>query len=79
MKDPWDEMRDAMEGIVRTLNLDRRTFHEVSKKEYAGVLKRLYFTFFDYSSCPDIPHAYWWVRLRKSLCRSERVQTDWKD
>lgn len=59
------EMRNKIENIIKFKNIDRNKFHEVSKLDWQGIIKKLYYSFCDYQTARD---SYMW---------KEPLQKDW--
>ncbi len=78
-------VRDEIESIIKEDNIDRSKFHEVSKFSYENILRKFYYTFFDYdknvrySEQKKIDLSYAWLRLRKNLETSEPVRMYYDD
>lgn len=66
-------LRDETEQSVKDLRINRENFHEVSKLEYEGVIKRFYYTFCDYANRPEICLDMLCLRFRPELHRSKPV------
>lgn len=83
IRNPNVRERNAIEQIVKHKNLDRAAFHEVNKFDYQKIIRKIYYTFFDYEKYPQIQLAYMWTRYRTGLSASEAIcEKDflcWKD
>lgn len=79
MKSIRYEMRDAIEDIVKSKDIDRSKFHEVSKFKYEKIIRKLYYSFFDYQKYKDIQMSYMWTRIRQDLSQTDIIYTDWKN
>ena len=74
------EMRNEIELIIKTNQINRKLFYEVSKFEYKSILKKIYYSFCDYKTYPVIQTTtYMWTRLRKELNQTKLIHTNWKD
>ncbi|MDE6797919.1 MAG: hypothetical protein K2J36_07915, partial [Ruminococcus sp.] len=66
-------IRNEIEDTVKEENINRRKFHEVSKFSYENILRKFYYTFFEYdrnirySENKKIDLSYAWLRFRKNL------------
>lgn len=73
-------VRDEIEVAVKEENIDRSKFHEVSKFYYESILRKFYYTFFEYdrnlrySEPKKIDLSYAWLNFRKSLNHSETIR-----
>jgi len=69
-------IRDEIEEIIKEENIDRRHFHEASKQQFAHVIDKFYYTFFDYENCrkPDRTElGYLWLRIRDDICLERQI------
>lgn len=73
-------VRDEIEETIKEENIDRSKFHEVSKFSYEKILRKFYYTFFEYdrnsgySEPKKINLSYAWLNFRKSLNHSETIR-----
>lgn len=70
------ELRNETEQSIKSLGIDRANFHEVGKLEYKQVIKRFYYTFFDYKNRPNVPYEqldYLWLNFREDLQHSKSI------
>lgn len=73
-------VRNEIEENIREENIDRLKFHEVSKFSYESILRKFYYTFFEYdrnlrySEPQKIDLSYAWLNFRKSLNNSETIR-----
>lgn len=62
-------MRDEIEEIIKTKNIDRSRFHEFDQHRYNEIIKKFYYTFFDYEKYfPRLPVAENSQRHKKRGC-----------
>lgn len=72
-------VRDEIEETIKEEHIDRSKFHEVSKFSYENILRKFYYTFFEYdrnsrySEPQKIDLSYAWLNFRKSLNHSETI------
>lgn len=72
-------IRNEIEDTVKEENINRRKFHEVSKFSYENILRKFYYTFFEYdrnirySENKKIDLSYAWLRFRKNLKQSDII------
>jgi len=64
------EVRNSIENAVKSQNIDRSRFHEVSKYRYENIIRQFYYTFFEhkdeeYLNIKDLNLKY--LRFRKNL------------
>ncbi len=77
--------RDEVEEIIKKNNIDRSEFHEVSKYSYLNILRKFYYTFFDYdrnvrySEQQKINLSYAWLHFRKDLNKSDIICLHYDD
>lgn len=75
-------IRDEIEEIIKEENIDRSKFHEVSKYSYEKILRKFYYTFFEYdrnvryTEPEKINLSYAWLYFRKDLNKSDTVYWD---
>lgn len=70
-------VRDEIEETIKEENIDRSKFHEVSKFSYEKILRKFYYTFFEYdrnSEKKKIDLSYVWLNFRKSLNHSATIR-----
>ena len=67
-------IRNEIENTIKEENIDRSKFHEVSKFSYESILRKFYYTFFDYDknirySEPKklICHMHGWISAKISI------------
>ncbi len=78
-------IRDKIEEIIKEENIDRSKFHEVSKYSYERILRKFYYTFFEYdknvryTEPQKIELSYAWLNFRKDLEMSETIQVCYDD
>ncbi|MBQ3692592.1 MAG: hypothetical protein II931_04640 [Clostridia bacterium] len=60
-------MRDEIEEIIKTKNIDRSRFHEFDKHRYNEIIKKFYYTFFDYEKYKNISLDYLWLKTRSDI------------
>ena len=66
-------MRDEIEEIIKTENIDRTRFHEFDKHRYNEIINKFYYTFFDYEKYKSISLNYLWLKIRSDV-ENEIVQ-----
>ncbi|MDE6501948.1 MAG: hypothetical protein K2L10_07690 [Ruminococcus sp.] len=77
--------RDEVEEIIKENNIDRSEFHEVSKYSYLNILRKFYYTFFDYNrnvryaEQQEINLSYAWLHFRKDLNQSDTIFLHYND
>lgn len=59
------ELRNQIEDLIKSKNIDRNKFHEVSKLDWYEIIKKLHYTFYDYQKSQN---TYMW---------KETQQKDW--
>lgn len=78
-------VRDEIEDNIKEEHIDHSKFHEVSKFSYDNILRKFYYTFFEYdrnirySETKNIDLSYAWLRLRKNLNHSETIRLYYDD
>lgn len=78
-------VRDEIEEIIKEENIDRNSLHEVSKFSYENILRKFYYTFFEYdknvrySKQKKIDLSYAWLYFRKNLNHSETIRVQYDD
>ena len=73
-------IRDEIEEIIKEENVDRSSFHEVSKYEYEKIIHKFYYSFCDYENYPSIRLDCMRVHFHKRLKISETVRCgDWSE
>lgn len=78
-------VRDEIEEMIKEENIDRSKFHEVSKFSYESILRKFYYTFFEYdknvrySEPEKIDLSYAWLRFRKDLKHSDTIILHYND
>lgn len=78
-------IRDEIEEIIKEENIDRSKFHEVSKFSYENILRKFYYTFFEYdknagyAEQKKIDLAYAWLYFRKDLKKSGTIRVNYDD
>ena len=77
--------RDEVEEIIKENNIDRSEFYEVSKYSYLNILRKFYYTFFDYdrnvryAEQQEINLSYAWLYFRKDLNKSDTICLKYND
>lgn len=77
--------RDEVEEIIKENNIDRSEFHEVSKLSYENILRKFYYTFFEYdrnvryAQQQKINLSYAWLHFRKELSHSDTILLHYND
>lgn len=78
-------IRDEIENTIKEKNIDRSKFHEVSKFSYENILRKFFYTFFEYdrnirySEPQKIDLSYAWLNFRKNLRYSETIRLYYDD
>ena len=78
-------IRNEIENTIKEENIDRSKFHEVSKFSYESILRKFYYTFFDYdknirySEPKKIDLSYAWLNFRKNLNSSNTIRLHYDD
>lgn len=78
-------IRNEIENTIKEENIDRSKFHEVSKFSYENILRKFYYTFFEYdknirySEPKKIDWSYAWLNFRKNLNHSEIIRLYYDD
>lgn len=74
-------IRDEIEEIIKEENIDRKRFHEVSKFEYENIIRKFWYSFFDYRKKPKIELNYAYIHLHKRLRYSKEIywRDDWSE
>lgn len=78
-------IRDEIEEIIKEENIDRNSLYEVSKFSYENILRKFYYTFFEYdknvryAEQKKIDLSYAWLYFRKNLNHSETIQVNYDD
>lgn len=78
-------IRDEIEEIIKEDNIDRSKFHEISKYSYEKILRKFYYTFFEYdkniryTEPKKIDLSYAWLNFRRDLKTSEIIQVHYDD
>lgn len=78
-------VRDEIEEIIKEDNIDRSKFHEVSKISYENILRKFYYTFFEYdknvryAEQKKINLSYAWLYFCKNLNHSETIRAHYDD
>lgn len=67
------QMRDEIEEIIKTENIDRSRFHEFDKNRYSEIINKFYYAFFDYEKYRMLELHYLWLRIRSDI-ENEIVQ-----
>lgn len=73
-------VRNEIEENIKQENIEYSKFHEVSKFSYESILRKFYYTFFEYdrnlrySEPQKIDLSYAWLNFRKSLNNSETIR-----
>ena len=74
------EMRNEIENIIKQFNIDRAKYHEAGKNHYDKVIRKLYYTFCDYTKYPSMEQlTYMWTRFRNDLKRTDMIRADQDD
>lgn len=72
--------RDEVEEVIKENNIDRSEFHEASKFSYKNILRKFYYTFFEYdrnvryAEQQEINFSYAWLYFRKDLYHSDSIR-----
>lgn len=79
-------IRDEIEEIIKEEQIDRSRFHEASKFTYEGILRKFYYSFFQYEenqeyAVSDFSYSYGWLKLHKRLQETDTIRwyTDWTE
>lgn len=78
-------VRDEIEEIIKEENIGRNSLHEVSKFSYENILRKFYYTFFEYdknvryAEQKKIDLSYAWLYFRKNLNHSQTIQVRYDD
>ncbi|MDE5558752.1 MAG: hypothetical protein K2J32_13890 [Ruminococcus sp.] len=78
-------IRNEIENTIKEENIDRSKFHEVSKFSYENILRKFYYTFFEYdknirySEPKKIDLSYAWLNFRKNLNTSDTIRLHYDD
>ena len=62
-----ENMRDEIEDIIKSQNIDRARFHEFDKRRYNEIIKKFYYAFFDYEKFKTISLNYLWLNVRGDI------------
>lgn len=78
-----NKIRDEIEEIIKEKNIDRNSLHEVSKFSYEKILRKFYYTFFEYDknirNTKKIDLSYACLNFRKDLKMSEVFRACYDD
>ncbi|MCM1313799.1 MAG: hypothetical protein NC040_01455 [Muribaculaceae bacterium] len=78
-------VRNEIENTIKEENIDRSKFHEVSKLSYENIIRKFYYTFFEYDKNiryfePEkIDLSYAWLNFRKNLKTSDTIRLHYDD
>ena len=78
-------IRNEIENTIKEECIDRSKFHEVSKFSYENILRKFYYTFFEYdknirySKPKKIDLSYAWLNFRKNLNKSDTIRLHYDD
>lgn len=74
-------IRDEIEEIIKSENINRNNFFEVPKNKYESIIHKFYYAFCDYTQYPKIHLEYVWLHLRNNLRALQEVyyRKDWID
>ena len=62
-----ENMRNEIEDIIKSQNIDRARFHEFDKRRYNEIIKKFYYAFFDYEKFKTISLNYLWLKVRGDI------------